>query len=74
MEETVNSNIEFLLTMLNNLTTMCTLKDFKTYLINQPDATVDGIYGKSMKLLGKNNTVVLAPGYDKKARMLEPII
>ena len=37
---------------------MIPLKDFKAYLINQPDATVEGIYGKSIELLGKNSAVV----------------
>ena len=54
-----------------NLTSMIPLKDFKTYLINQPDATVEGIYGKSIEFLGKHNAVVLAPGCDEKARMVE---
>lgn len=54
-----------------NLTPMIPLKDFKTYLINQPDATVEGIYRKSIELLGKHNAVVLAPGCDEKARMVE---
>jgi len=54
-----------------NLTTMIPLKEFKTYLINQPDATVEGIYGKSIELLGKNSAVVLTPGCDKKAWMVE---
>ena len=46
----------------DKLTTMIPLKDFKTYLINQPDATVEGIYGKSIELLSKNSAVVLAQG------------
>jgi len=33
--------------------------------------TVEGIYGKSIQLLGKNSAVVLAPGCDKKAQMVE---
>ena len=40
----------------------------KAYSINQPNATVEGIYEKSVELLGKNGAVVLAPGCDKKAR------
>ena len=54
-----------------NLTTMIPLKDFTTYLINQPVATVKGNYGKSIELLGKNSAVVLAPICDLKARMVE---
>lgn len=54
-----------------NQTTMIPLKEFKTYLINQPDATVEEIYGKSIELLGKNNAIVLEPSCDEKARMVE---
>lgn len=52
-------------------TTMIPLKEFKTYLINQPNATVEEIYGKSIELLGKNNAIVLEPSCDEKARMVE---
>lgn len=46
-----------------NSTTMIPLKDFQTYLINQPDFTFEGIYGKSVE--HKEPPHVVTPGKQK---------
>ena len=50
-----------------DLRTMIPLHERFQDVFDKPtDATVEGIYGKSIELLGKNNAVVLGPGCDKK--------
>ena len=47
---------------------MIPLKD----IFDKPtEFTFEGIYGKSIELLGKNNAIVPAQGCDKNARMVE---
>ena len=55
----------------NLRTTIPLYERFQDVFDEATDATVEGIYGKSIELLGKNNAVVPGPGYDKKAWMVE---
>ena len=52
-------------------THMMPLEDFSQFFADQPLETIKGIYEKAKVLLGKQNSIVPAPGCDPKARMVE---
>ena len=50
---------------------MMPLEDFSQFFADQPLETIKGIHEKAKALLGKQNSIVPAPGCDPKARMVE---